>query len=71
MTVHCEIIETTCQSLPTYGLAFFVGGQQIYTIEDLTLDRRQIEVLCRTINSGDLDEIHIRDVVEDAVAMWA
>ncbi len=71
MTVNCEIIETTCQNLPTYGLAFYVGGRQIYTVEDLTLDREQIEALCRTINDGDLEEIHIRDVIEDAVAMWA
>lgn len=71
MTVACEIIETNNQNLPTYGLAFFAGRRQICTIEDITFDRGQIEALCHTINEGGLDEIHIRDVVEDAVAMWA
>lgn len=71
MTVTCELIETNNQNLPTYGLVFFVGGQQICTIEDMTLDRGQIEALRDAINRGGLEEIHIRDVVEDAVAMWA
>lgn len=71
MTVTCETIETNQQNLPAYGLAFFIGQQQICTIEDITLDRGQIEALREAINSGGLDEIHIRDVVEDAVARWA
>lgn len=71
MTVTCALIETICQNTPTYGLAFFLDGKPIETIPDITLDRARLESLCAAINGGELDELHIRDVVEDAVAMWA
>ena len=71
MPVTCAIIETIHQNKPTYGLAFFLDGKPIETIPDITLERARLEELCAAINDGELDELHIRDVVEDAVAMWA
>jgi hypothetical protein len=71
MTVTCEIVETLQEGLPAYGLAFYIGSRQVCVIEDMTFERGQIETLRHTINTGRLDEIHIRDVAEDAVAAWS
>ena len=76
MTVTCEITEESCStekgSIFLYGLDFYRSGESAVfcSIGQITADRSELERLRARINAGDLDEIHIFDVLDDALAEW-
>ncbi len=70
-----RLIETTVydedneEYIPTYGIqAVRATGEIIETIEDVFLEKEKVEDLVEACNRGALDVIHLRDVVEDAIA---
>ncbi len=75
MTVFCEITEEKydngTREIPLYGLRFWrCGEEELCRVEGITPNRAELEVLRARINASELDEIHIRDVLEDALVEW-
>lgn len=48
-----------------YGLLVEIDCRHIETFEDLTEDRSRLEQFSQRINEGDLQPVHIYDVLED------
>lgn len=77
MIIKCEVIESLyidneVSQIKVYGLAFYKSEcivEPIKVIEDIFADKENIHILCNLINANDLDEIHINDVLEDAVCI--
>lgn len=75
MIIKCEVIESLytdneVSQVKVYGLAFYKSEcttEPIKVIKDIFTDNENIHILCDLINANDLDEIHIDDVLEDAV----
>lgn len=76
MTVTCEIIEGNYQTetgvVTGYGLAFYRAGgaEAVCRIEDITCDRAELAELRARINASDLDEVHIMEVLDNALVEW-
>lgn len=75
MTVKCKIIKSIYRSqdisgITVYGLNFYYIGFEneiVKIIVDIFVDEEQIKTFCNLINSNDLDELHIDDVIYDAL----
>ena len=64
-SVICEsLISEEGIEYTTYGILTSVGGEDI-VISDITTDREALEDLVNRCNLGELDVIHLYDVVED------
>jgi hypothetical protein len=58
--------------MSTYGLSFYCAdmpGKIIKSVEDITVDKKKIQTLQDLIGKNDLSEIHIDDVVDDALVV--
>ena len=74
MKISCKIIKSIYKSedengVVTYGLAFYRSGadKPIRIIKNIFTSKEQINILNNLINSNDLDEIHIDDIIDDVV----
>ena len=56
---------------PVYGISFFKTGSSeraIRKFSDVFLSEDEAAEFCASINENDLDEIHIDEIVQDAVS---
>jgi hypothetical protein len=71
--IKCDIIKTTIEiegeRTDVYGLAFFRNGDEVpfKTVEDIFCELEAAQKLRDIFNGNDIDEIHIDDIIEDAV----
>ena len=58
------------EDTPVYGISFFKTGSSeraIRNFSDVFLSEDEVAEFCASINENDLDEIHIDEIVQDAV----
>ena len=58
------------EETPVYGISFFKTGSSeraIRNFSDVFLSEDEAAEFCASINENDLDEIHIDEIVQDAV----
>ena len=58
------------EETPVYGISFFKTGSSeraIRNFSDVFLSKDEAAEFCASINENDLDEIHIDEIVQDAV----
>ena len=48
-----------------YGISVYCGEAELLRISDICADRCLVEDLCRRCTEGELDPIHIYEVIED------
>lgn len=71
MTITCTLLEHKRQKPYTYSLAFHdENGHRVALIDNLEASREQLSDFAEAVNAGDLDEIHLYDVLDDAIAQW-
>lgn len=71
MTIQCTLIEHKRQKPYTYALEFRdANGRRVAWIDNLEATREQLAELAEAVNAGELEEIHLYDVLDDAIAMW-
>ncbi len=61
-TKECEGTRYRC-----YGVQLSYAGTEV-SVEDLSLDRREVEKLVDLCNEQELSPLHFRDVLEDFLA---
>ena len=52
----------------TYGIRVSLAERELAFVSDVTADRREIETLVKLCNDGQLDPVHLNDVIEDFLA---
>lgn len=76
MTVVCRMTKSYIRTdeeeeeTPVYGISFFKTGSSeraIRNFSDVFLSEDEAAEFCAIINENDLDEIHIYEIVQDAV----
>ena len=76
MTVVCRMTKSYIRTdeeeeeTPVYGISFFKTGSSeraIRNFSDVFLSEDEAAEFCAGINENDLDEIHIDEIVQDAV----
>ena len=74
MRVKCVSIQSNVEIenriVVSYGLRFFESNNYNSTIKivrDMFQDKEKSDMLMNLINKSDLSEIHINDIVEDAL----
>ncbi len=76
MTVVCRMTKSYIRTdeeeeeTPVYGISFFKTGSSeraIRNFSDVFLSEDEAAEFCASINENDLDEIHIDEIVQDAV----
>lgn len=58
------------EETPVYGISFFKTGSSeraIRNFSDVFLSEDEAAEFCASINENDLDEIHIDEIIQDAV----
>ncbi len=71
--IKCEIVKTVIsienKNAEVYGLTFYREGERtpFKTVEDIFTELALAEKLKRIINENDVDEIHIDNIIEDAI----
>ncbi len=55
------------QNYVCYGIRLICAGTEV-TVEDLSLDREEVEELVALCNRLELSPVHFRDVIEDFLA---
>lgn len=77
MTVVCRMTKSYIRTddeeeeTPVYGISFFKTGSSeraIRNFSDVFLSEDEAAEFCASINENDLDEIHIDEIVQDAVS---
>ncbi len=75
MTVECRMTKSYIRTdeeedTPVYGISFFKTGSSERAIRDFSdvfLSEDEAAEFCAGINENDLDEIHIDEIIQDAV----
>ena len=75
MTVECRMTKSYIRTdeeedTPVYGISFFKTGsyeRAIRDFSDVFLSEDEAAEFCAGINKKDLDEIHIDEIIQDAV----
>lgn len=75
MTVVCRMTKSYIRTdeeedTPVYGISFFKTGSSERAIRDFSdvfLSEDEAAEFCAGINENDLDEIHIDEIIQDAV----
>lgn len=76
MIVECRMTKSYIRTdeeedeTPVYGISFFKTGSSeraIRNFSDVFLSEDEAAEFCASINENDLDEIHIDEIVQDAV----
>ncbi|MBQ2614738.1 MAG: hypothetical protein IJB80_05375 [Clostridia bacterium] len=52
----------------SYGIAAYEGETERARIEDVSLEKKEVEELVKICNDEELDLVHLRAVVEDFLA---
>lgn len=60
-----EMITTSICGIERYGLILKEDGKDDVVIEDITVDRRMIEVVIALFNREQLSPLHLADALED------
>ena len=67
--IKCSVIVSLVDDVKVYGFDFFRedGGRPFRREEDIFDNEEAANELADLINEGDVDEIHLDDILEDAV----
>ncbi len=60
-----EMITTSVCGIERYGLILKEDGKDDVVIEDITVDRRMIELVIALFNREQLSPLHLADALED------
>lgn len=65
----CRVIISLVDDIPVYGFDFFHEGEAypFRREEDIFDNEEAARALAELINESDVDEIHLDDILEDAV----
>lgn len=69
--IRCELCEETVENTKVYGFVFSdaCSGEELLTVQDVFTDRARAVAFRDTVNASEVCREHIRDILEDAVAM--
>ena len=75
MVVNSKVVEERCSGetapVTVYGFSFFRDGSPddiVKCLHNVLCDRERAEQFSRLVNSNDLHEVHIDDVIDDLLA---
>ena len=51
----------------TYGVKVFENESEVKYISDVSLDKHFVSELCRKCTEGQLEPIHLMDIIEDNI----
>lgn len=69
--IRCELCEEEIGDIRVYGFVFLdaVSGEELFTVRDVFTDRARAVSFRDTVNASEVCREHIRDIIEDAIAI--